>query len=594
MLRFTKNCEEGSPAMLLSLYNILSLFVLMSCIVIMVFINTLGYLKEERQRADISFQQLKHFFDFQYRATAEELWTRNYEAISMRVSEIAKKFGNAKYQLYLIGIDGGCLGYSSSLDNYKTACSIPKVIKQKLKKYNFENSHRMLAFDLSLNKYIYSAELNIEPRKLGFIYAEVSDPYSFYRGTLLEKLSKELILKLIAIAIIWLLWLLISRRLILKPYFKYLRKSEKREALGGLAAQVAHDIRSPLAVLDMITQVTSKIPEDNRILIRRAVGRISDIANNLLETYRNSVNKDIDKTNLLEEPFTCQIAVTLIESILAEKRLQFQSKVGVIIEEVLHDEENYGLFIKVQLSNFKRAISNIINNSIEAIKGAGSVTLNVKQGHSLVEVAITDTGIGMSPDLINKIGESGGSFGKLNGHGLGLFHAKKVLSNCKGQLIINSKLNQGTTVSILLPKENQPSWFIRELNIFSDSAICVIDDDDSIHHIWNRRLHKYNNLPSPKSISFFSFSSPNDFIHWREVNQSFNQKILYLCDYEFIEKEINGIELIKKLEIESSSVLVTSNYEDCTIQSCCAQYGIKLLPKSMAAFIPIKFLDTGV
>jgi hypothetical protein len=64
-------------------------------------------------------------------------------------------------------------------------------------------------------------------------------------------------------------------------------KTKERQAflriqLGQMAAQVAHDIRSPLAALDMVLEEISSLPEDLRLIVRRAVGRIKDISNNLL------------------------------------------------------------------------------------------------------------------------------------------------------------------------------------------------------------------------------------------------------------------------------------------------------------------------
>jgi signal transduction histidine kinase len=61
--------------------------------------------------------------------------------------------------------------------------------------------------------------------------------------------------------------------------------------VGLLASQVAHDIRSPLAALEMVNEELSALPEDLRLLVRNAVGRIKDISNNLLESNRSAHSK---------------------------------------------------------------------------------------------------------------------------------------------------------------------------------------------------------------------------------------------------------------------------------------------------------------
>lgn len=77
-------------------------------------------------------------------------------------------------------------------------------------------------------------------------------------------------------------------RLLLSLHEEYGRRveTEKMKAMIDLAAGVAHDIRSPLAVLDIIIKEIKNIPEEQRIIIRNATTRISDIANNLLTQHR--------------------------------------------------------------------------------------------------------------------------------------------------------------------------------------------------------------------------------------------------------------------------------------------------------------------
>ena len=340
----------------------------------------------------------------------------------------------------------------------------------------------------------------------------------------------------------------------------------------------------------MIIQSMGAIAEDKRILIRSAVSRVRDITNNLLSTHRKSKEKLNSRGDAsYDEPLACQLAATLIESILTEKRLEFRSKIAIKIESFLYTEDGYGLFIKVQLNNFKRVISNIINNSVESIVNSGVVTVTLKQNTNDADILVEDNGIGISSRVLNMLGQPGISHGKSKGNGLGVYHAKKILSDCGGSLTIDSKLNEGTIVKITLPKAEQPTWFTKSLIIKTNSIVCIIDDDDSIHQIWKKRLSNENIPASHHELTTHHFSSPSELIDWHCKNKSLNNDILYLCDYEFLQNNTNGIEVIKKLNIASRSVLVTSHYEEPIIQHSCLQLGIKLLPKSMAAFIPIAF-----
>ena len=589
MLLQIKALREKNPSIMLSIYNILSLAVLMFCILSISLIYTFGYLKENKQRANISLLQLEHFFDFQQRAMVEEYWSGNYEAIALRVSEIAKRFGNAKYKLYILNGREKCLAESSTRNSLSAACSMPEIVKTKVHKLYENKEVNKISFNTELDKYVYIGAFNFEPEKLGYFYVEISDPYGFYRGSLLSKLWSDLSFKLLILLSIWIGWLLISKRFILKPYYVSLAKIEKRDALGNLAAQVAHDIQSPLAVLEMVVQATASISEDKRVLIKSSVGRIKDIANNLLASHHAAVSSETDDSYIAEEEPTCQLAPALIESIITEKRTQYRTKTGITIELDLCSKDSYGLFINVPLSNFKRVISNIINNAVEAIPGSGGVVVSLKQDQNHVHISIQDDGTGITSDILAKLGQPGITCGKFNGNGLGIFHAKKIINSCHGQMDIESKQHEGTTIKILLPKAERPRWFVDAINIRNDITICIIDDDNLIHQIWDKRL--IENLPKSHSrLKVINFSCPYEFINWSNSNNYGADNVLYLCDYEFLNKNTNGLALIKELKIEQSTILVTGSYEERTIQDYCGKNGVKLLPKSMAAYIPVNYI----
>ena len=70
------------------------------------------------------------------------------------------------------------------------------------------------------------------------------------------------------------------------------------------------------------------------------------------------------------------------------------------------------------------------------------------------------------------------------------------------------------------------------------------------------------------------------------IDNAGNSSIIYLCDYEFIGSNLNGIDIISKLKISFLSVLVTSRLSN-DVMSSCELNGIKLLPKDMVSQIPI-------
>lgn len=123
----------------------------------------------------------------------------------------------------------------------------------------------------------------------------------------------------------------------------------------------------------------------------------------------------------------------------------------------------YDSWIKVSEAEFKRILSNIINNSIESFepRGQGSVTLALKPAaeSAFIHIVISDTGKGISPEILPQLGQRRLTFGKTHGSGLGLSYAFSRIESWLGQIWIKSTLNQGTQVTLSLPQSKPGADF---------------------------------------------------------------------------------------------------------------------------------------
>lgn len=356
-----------------------------------------------------------------------------------------------------------------------------------------------------------------------------------------------------------------------------------RAGIAKLASQVAHDIRSPLAAFDMVMRSAESMPEEHRIVIRSAVNRIRDIANQL-------INKSEESTPPREggdhdgEP-SCQLISDLLEALITEKRMQYRGSMNVEID--LHlNEGAYGLHAKVQADQLKRVISNLINNSVEAMPAhGGTVTLRLKRadtGHMHIEIA--DNGRGMPQEVLSLIGIQGltsGKDGRNSGSGLGLYHAKTVVESWNGRLLIASPRGAGTTVTIELPMSAPPSWFVPSLRVPRGGCVAIVDDDSSIHSVWEQRL-------KAADASVAHFSDLDQFKNWATEGLAPGKDVLCLVDYEFLGAQATGLDAIEEMGIASQSILVTSRSDEPSIQQRCSSKGIGMIPKSLAAFVPLQ------
>ena len=237
------------------------------------------------------------------------------------------------------------------------------------------------------------------------------------------------------------------------------------KAIFNLSAQVAHDIRSPLAALGSAAK-DQAIPEEQRKLMEGAVGRMQGIADDLLQRYRAP-----SATPVKAKPGVCALG-GLIEQVIAEKRLQHKEKTGVKIEFTGVANESKALIDPKEL---QRLISNLVNNSIEAFDGPGlvSVSLSALDGGVLIEVK--DNGKGIPPEILVKLGQKGETHGKAGGNGLGLYHARTTIEDWGGSFKIESDPGKGTTVRIELPCVTDQA---------SGRTAVLLDDDMLVHMNW--------------------------------------------------------------------------------------------------------------
>lgn len=351
-------------------------------------------------------------------------------------------------------------------------------------------------------------------------------------------------------------------------YQKELVAGAQREATAQMAAQVAHDIRSPLAALDSALKDIAQIPEEKRALLRAASGRIRGIAEGLLDKNRESRAGGAPASAL--EP--------LIDSVVEEKRLLIPETVK------LDAAENHGadgVFAAIDPGAFKRVLSNLLNNAIESLDGGGTIGVALRADASQVRVTVNDDGKGIPPEVLSRLGERGVSWGKKGGSGLGLSHAKAFAENHGGRLEIASEVEKGTTAALILPRIPAPAWFVSDISVEEGGGVVVLDDDPGIHAVWKNRFGGVNAV-------LRHFSEPDELRGWVKAHPEAARESLCLFDYELAQPAITGLALARELGLLAKMILVTGRAEDAAVISECAAAGVRLLPKSRAARVPLR------
>ncbi len=356
---------------------------------------------------------------------------------------------------------------------------------------------------------------------------------------------------------------------------KKLREESEKAKLSELATRVAHDIQSPLFALSGLLENRSKLPDDSqRDLLRSVIFRIKNLTEDLLGPYRKA-----SKASKIGEDFS--FLVPVIEQIMAEKSTHRGQRPSVKIDLKI-DEPLRATLVKIPSGDFARILSNVLNNAIDACeqKMDGSILIRIHQptkSKDQIEIDISDNGGGIPADLLQRLQAGEKVSGKPSGAGIGLNHAREILSRIHGSLEIDSEWNRGTSVRISIPKIPSPLWLVSELNIPADKKILVIDDCESIFVLWKERF---------KDIDCKYLSSPNNF----SKEQFPPDEYIYLVDYEFSNAQMSGLDLIEEQDLSVDAILVSSYYDDARIQERVQKLGTRILPKPWINSIKINTL----
>lgn len=377
-----------------------------------------------------------------------------------------------------------------------------------------------------------------------------------------------------------------------KNFLELQKETEVSKSLSSMASQVAHDIRSPLSALNMILGLVPQLKEDQRVLIRNSVQRINDIANGLLESSK----RRSQQTESVRASVNCKgdekvFLNALVDSIVSEKRLQLGHKLDVIILPEIDMHET--CFVWANPVELKRVLSNLVNNSVEAIEYKGRITVSLKKGKEGALIKVTDNGKGIPEPILRMLraGAQGISFGKVgsdSGSGLGVHHAKTTIEGLGGIFEINSQEGLGTCIMISLPRVQAPEWFLESLQVKSNQLVVALDDDQSIHDIWLERFSEESLIKRGiRILNLKNGQALRDYVQSISVWQADEKNILFLIDYELAGEDLSGLDLIQELGLLEQSILVTSRHEEIEIQKRCETMGIRMLPKLMAGFVPI-------
>ncbi|MFC2092483.1 nitrogen regulation protein NR(II) [Bacteroidota bacterium] len=224
---------------------------------------------------------------------------------------------------------------------------------------------------------------------------------------------------------------------------KELREKENLALIGEVVSSIAHNLSNPLNIISgnadyllLDKKEEEETYEELKVILDETT-RITKSIRQLLNFSR--------PMKLMKE--SCSIneiintVVSQMDYLKENKRIQIKKTLASRLPKTKVDKEQ-----------IKDVISNIIINSIQAIFKSGKIDIKSYRDKNFIAVEISDNGIGIAPEDLDKIFEpffSTKGYGK--GTGLGLAFTKRVIGEHEGEIEVISNEGKGTTFKILLP-----------------------------------------------------------------------------------------------------------------------------------------------
>jgi signal transduction histidine kinase len=224
-----------------------------------------------------------------------------------------------------------------------------------------------------------------------------------------------------------------------------LREFERLATAGELAAGMAHEIRNPLAAIvnatALLTDEAGLTPDERSATlgaIRSEARRLNRILSDFLHFARPQAAR--------RTPGDIREVVQHVSGLIRDDRSRAPR---VDVKVAVDPAVPRFAFDRDQVT---QVLWNVALNGVEAMNGRGRLSLEVARQDGAVALAVSDTGPGIPRERLPRVFEPFYS-GKLNGSGLGLTIADRIVAAHGGHIEIDSEPGRGTRVTLLFPLE---------------------------------------------------------------------------------------------------------------------------------------------
>ncbi len=229
-------------------------------------------------------------------------------------------------------------------------------------------------------------------------------------------------------------------------------RNEKLAALAALAGGAMHEMATPLSTIALVAKELQHTlqpstqeahsPDAERLLliedtqlIREQVELCHRILRELVHQAGESLGEAHQSVRLVD------LLAMACQEVEGAKRIESQ------VAEDLRERT-----LSIPLQAMTRVIRGLLRNALDASDAMGRVVLSAQRRDGMLEIAVIDQGRGMRPEIAAQVGEPFFTTKPAGqGHGLGLFLARTVAEHLGGQMLLETAVEKGTTVTLQIP-----------------------------------------------------------------------------------------------------------------------------------------------
>jgi signal transduction histidine kinase len=221
-----------------------------------------------------------------------------------------------------------------------------------------------------------------------------------------------------------------------------LARAERMAAVGQMAANVAHQVGTPLNLISGYVQMVRESNADPRTrerleIVERQIQQVTGVLRSMLDHARQkSPRERVDVARVVR--YACETAQSQLALAGVELRVRL--------------DENLPL-IEADATQLELVVINLIKNSLDAMPYGGILTIAAAENQTGVQIEVADTGSGIPPEMLARVFEpwvTSKTIGQ--GTGLGLAIAREVIEAHGGTIAIRNVERAGAVVTIHLPR----------------------------------------------------------------------------------------------------------------------------------------------